>query len=396
MFNLFPKFGSPDDCVGTEALYTSIKKEANDLASGVVNGVYEIIALKNELQHQLDENAKLKEENKNLEDILKSIQEDGTTEHNNAINLRQQVSDLKAFQEGLIHERDTARDLLAKLTKENDNLKKDVEDQKQLKDSLQRVNEKYIKKITEQEDFLSDLAKEIKNLRHLKTENVELIERLRGFLGKRIEKDGNSYGITFNEAKTQIIQNDYKKCAEERDEYKHQLDAANKEIEALKLMYKERETKLKTYNKSLQCQIISLKEEKEKQKHPMYPLHWGGYDKNIIDFVESEFSNKDPLEGKQVEFNSEELLKRVTEYADSLDTLPKSFPDEFQKEKSWEEAASDLALRVVKLERMVEELKVVRVNNNLNLDPNYEFFKKNGKWPWQWNEAESLNEKLYD
>lgn len=396
MFNLFPKFGSPDDCVGTEALYTSIKKEANDLASGVVNGVYEIIALKNELQHQLDENAKLKEENKNLEDILKSIQEDGTTEHNNAINLRQQVSDLKAFQEGLIHERDTARDLLAKLTKENDNLKKDVEDQKQLKNSLQRVNEKYIKKITEQEDFLSDLAKEIKNLRHLKTENVELIERLRGFLGKRIEKDGNSYGITFNEAKTQIIQNDYKKCAEERDEYKHQLDAANKEIEALKLMYKERETKLKTYNKSLQCQIISLKEEKEKQKHPMYPLHWGGYDKNIIDFVESEFSNKDPLEGKQVEFNSEELLKRVTEYADSLDTLPKSFPDEFQEEKSWEEAASDLALRVVKLERMVEELKVVRVNNNLNLDLNYEFFKKNGKWPWQWNEAESLNEKLYD
>ena len=155
----------------------------------------------------------------------------------------------------------------------------------------------------------------------------------------------------------------------------------------------------------------------------MYPLHWGGYDgaasaypeqyskwlneqrdkaikekydKNIIDFVESEFNNEDPLEGKQVEFNAEELLKRVNEYADSLGTLPKSFPDEFQKEKSWEEAASDLALRVVKLERMVEELKVVRVNNNLNLDLNYEFFKKNGKWPWQWNEAESLNEKLYD
>lgn len=307
MFNLFPKFGSPDDCVGTEALCTSIKKEANDLA--------------NELQHQLEENAKL--------------------------NL--QVTALHKIIEG---------------GKESiDKLKKDVEDQKQLKDSLQRVNEKYIKKITEQEETIiilkqaierwhsrsktwekldeelkssvSELTKEVIGLRHLKTENVELIDKLKA------------------------------------------------------------------------------------QKHPMYPLHWGGYDgaasaypeqyskwlneqrdkaikekydKNIIDFVESEFSNEDPVEGKQVEFNAEELLKRVTEYADSLDTLPKSFPDEFQKEKSWEEAASDLALRVVKLERMLEELKVVKVNS----DPNYEFFKKNGKWPWQWNEAESLNEKLYD
>jgi hypothetical protein len=307
-----------------------------------------------------------------------------------------------------------------------------------------------------------------------------LIEKLRGFLGERIEKEGNSYGITFNEAKTQIIQNDYKKCAEERDEYKHQLNAANKEIEKLKesnftqrnqwndvCEYIINHAELKNHGVVVANACLrflkerdELKAEVEKlknksQKHPMYPLHWGGYDKNIIDFVESEFSNEDPLEGKQVEFNAEELLKRVTEYADTLNNLPKSFPNEFQDdkttaenleekfdegkdvldyfekpwkcpcnkckeaktekkpwdilkslgsvlvtnaktEKSWEEAASDLALKVAKLERMVEELKVVRVNNNLNLDSNYEFFKKNGKWPWQWNEAESLNEKLYD
>lgn len=283
---------------------------------------------------------------------------------------------------------------------ENQKLKKDVEDQKQLKDSLQRVNEKYIKKIIEQSDKIillenaierwhsrskewekmdeeiqstvSELTKEVRDLRHLKTENVELIERL-------LQKEGNSYGITFNEAKTQIIQNDYKKCAKERDEYKHQLNAANKEIEILK-----------------------------QQKHPMYPIHWVGYDKNIIDFVESEFNNEDPLEGKQVEeaveelknmktqgfedydpsdfeqpvkdveFNPEELLKRVTEYADSLDTLPKSFPDEFQKEKSWEEAASDLALRVVKLEKKVEELTTIKFTS----DPNYKYFLEHGKWPY--------------
>jgi DNA repair exonuclease SbcCD ATPase subunit len=282
-FNLFPKKKSVDEILETnEVLYDSIKKEANDLVSGVVNGVYEIIALKNELQHQLDENAKL--------------------------NL--QVTALHKIIEG---------------GKESiDKLKKDVEDQKQLKDSLQRVNEKYIKKITEQSDKIillenaierwhsrskewekmdeeiqstvSELTKEVIGLRHLKNENVELIDRLKN----------------------------------------------------------------------------------ETQKHPMYPLHWGGYDKNIIDFVESEFSNEDPLEGKQVEFNAEELLKRVNEYADFLDTLPKSFPDEFQKEKSWEDAASDLALRVVKLEKKVEELTTIKFTS----DPNYKYFLEHGKWPY--------------
>jgi hypothetical protein len=235
----------------------------------------------------------------------------------------------------------------------------------------------------------------------------------------------------------------------------------------------------------------------------MYPLHWGGYDgvasaypkqysdwlneqrdkanmekydKNIIDFVNSEFSNEDPLEGeqvkeaveelknmktqgfedyipsdfeqpaKEVEFNAEELLKRVTEYADTLKDLPKSFPNEFQgetinwmayegvpndweddkttaenleerfdegedvldyfekpwkcpcnkckeskDEKSWEETASDLALKVAKLERMVEnqmlQIKELKVDgvilNNKVLDANYEHFKKYGKWPWK-------------
>lgn len=421
----------------------------------------------------------LRDENERLSDVLKSIEEDGTTEHNNAIKLRQEVASLEAFQKGLIHERDTARDLVTKLTK-------DLEDQKQLKDSLQRVNEKYIKKITEQEDSISELAKEVNGLRHLKTENVELIEKL-------LEKEGKRYGITFNEAKTQIIQNDYKKCAEERDEYKHQLNAANKEIEVLKSKLRNTQDEMcykfsYTDMNQLQKKIDALQEERdilkrwkyeqlivnklwdkvdeyvrnhddaplgnfvantcldflkerdelkaeleklkkdESQKHPMYPLHWGGYDKNIIDFVKSEFSNEDPLEGKQVkqaveslknmksqgfedydpsdfeqpvkevEFNSEELLKRATEYADSLDSLPKSFPDEFQDEKttaenleerfdagknvldyfdewkcpcnkckeaktekSWEEAASDLALKVAKLEKKIEELSLAQI-----------------------------------
>lgn len=235
--------------------------------------------LKRQFENQLKENAKLREENKNFEDILNSIAEDGTHEHNNAIKLR------------------------------GENV---------------------------------ELTKEVLGLRHLKTENVELIEK---------------------------------------------INAVNKEIEALKLMHKEREAKLKTYNGALLGQISGLKEENEKlnlqivalhkiiegakttideQKHPMYPLHWGGYDKNIIDFVESELNNQDPLEGEQLEFSSEDLLKKVAEDADysgstgytvkqALSLLPKSFPNEY-RETSWEDAAANLALKVVKLQRKIEEL----------------------------------------
>lgn len=398
-FNLFPKKKSVDEIIEDANLTPSWKWTPTQTPS--------MLQAQNELIEQfLKENHDLKLENKNLEDILKSIEEDGTEEHNAAVELRQ----------------------------ENTKLKKDFEDQKQLKDSLQRVNEKYIKKITEQQDSISELTKEIRGLRHLKTENVELIEKLKesNFTQRNQWNGVCEYIINHAELKNHgvVVANACLRFLKERDELKA-------EVERLK---------------------------KESQKHPMYPLHWGGYDKNIIDFVNSEFSNEDPLEGeqvkeaveelknmktqgfedydpsdfeqpvKEVEFNAEELLKRVNEYADTLNDLPKSFPDEFQDdkttaenleerfdkgkdvldyfekpwkcpcnkckeakaEKSWEEAASDLALKVAKLERMVEELKVVRVNNNLNLDSNYEFFKKNGKWPWQWNEAESLNEKLYD
>jgi regulator of replication initiation timing len=93
--------------------------------------------LKKQLESQLAENAALREENKNLEDILKSIEEDGTEEHNNAIKLRQENFCLK-----------------------------------------------------------------------------------------------NDYTVL--KARHQIVQNDYKKCTEQRDEFKHQLNAANKEIEVLK------------------------------------------------------------------------------------------------------------------------------------------------------------------
>ena len=157
----------------------------------------------------------------------------------------------------------------------------------------------------------------------------------------------------------------------------------------------------------------------------MYPIHWGGWDKVIEDFAKAEVENKDPFvtnqyqddmlykdayDTKEVEFNADELLNRITEYADysgdtksffknTFPSAPKSFPNEFQEattaenleekfdkgedvvdyfklytcscnmckhareentEKSWEEAASDLSLRVVRLEEQVEELSLIK------------------------------------
>ena len=82
------------------------------------------------------------------------------------------------------------------------------------------------------------------------------------------------------------------------------MNKLQKEIDDITLMYKERDTKLKTYNGTLLGQIAGLKEENDKlraelafstkvngqllarlreeldnnTKHPMYPIHW---DSNI-------------------------------------------------------------------------------------------------------------------
>lgn len=300
MFNLFPKFGSAGDSTTTEEIvskqYWSYTTTPTFTVDDKVYTADEFIKLYKELWT----------ENENNKALLKSIEEDGTKEHNAAVELRQ----------------------------ENAKLKKDFEDQKQLKDSLQRVNEKYIRKITEQQDSISELTKEIRDLRHLKTENVELIEKLKesNFTQRNQWNGVCEYIINHAELKNHgvVVANTCLRFLKERDELKA-------EVEKLK---------------------------KESQKHPMYPLHWGGYDKNIIDFVNSEFSNEDPLEGEQVkeaveelkniktqgfedydpsdfeqpvkdiEFNAQELLKRVNEYADTLNDLPKSFPDEFQDDKT--------------------------------------------------------------
>jgi chromosome segregation ATPase len=541
MFNLFPRKKSVDEILAdaglpTEDLYKSIKKEASDLASGLVNGVYEIIALKNELQYQLDINTKLKNENKSLEDVLKSIQEDGTVEHNNAIKLREENVHLKEeidnYKKGhrnwadIYHEKIATIDDLVKKNTElknelnlveieqeailaaNHNMAQTLKEKNDrvtlLENALDRWSTKaksWEKLDEELKSNISELTKEVLNLRHLKTENVELMERINEIdsdenrdLKAEIFTLKNDYAVL--KMKHQIVNNDYSKCTEQRDEYKHQLNAANKEIEALKsnlrdyqdkyaesfsyndmnelqkdnthlkeenikwnnlcedlkLMHRERQTKLKTYNTSLLGQIAGLKEENEKLNLQVTALHKiieGA--KNTIDEQKAEikklqddivdyvfekteeakkeanqvvetlrniktqgFEDYDPSDFVKTEkqIADEELLKRelkriqeeqrkVYGIEDTLNNLPKSFPNEFQDEettaenleekfdrgedvmdyfqepwkcpcnmckhareenteKSWEETASDLALRVAKLEKKIEELTIAK------------------------------------
>ena len=89
-------------------------------------------------------------------------------------------------------------------------------------------------------------------------------------------------------------------------------------------------------NHDLKLENQKLKE----QKHPMYPLHWMGLD---------------PLIHEQAkDLTIEESIDKVKQKTPWVEE-----PIDWKGEKSWEEAASDLALRVVKLEKKVEELTII-------------------------------------
>ena len=249
-----------------------------------------------------------------------------------------------------------------------------------------------------QQEVIDELMKEVKGLRHLKEENVRLIEesvelikedkKKQNLLSEshkcieqlqaEIKEAKSAHCKTFMEAKLQINLNDYKKWAEQRDEYKHQLNAANKEIEKLKSdivdYVIEKDDELNELKKAQDWKELSAREQKryfvcnhcsykvahdtnyyggcgfckeglmiekteeQEQKHPMYPIHWGGWDK-----VETTTISK-----------QEEWQCPCNKCKDKR---------EDKAEKTWEEAAADLALRVVKLEKKVEELTLITYQN---------------------------------
>ena len=389
MFNLFPKFGSFGDSTSKCDWLSNTGYTIDGKFYTPAELMNEFIKLKDEneklykgpsyIQDQQDMIDELLKDKKNLEDILKSIEEDGTVEHNNAIKLRQENVELKGELETIELEF---------------NLVLEIND---------------------------DINKKLISLNHLKTENVELIERI-----KKLEEDipkyknGNSdwcrlyesaskdradleNKLDFEQKKYQILDHNYQGCTKYRDEYKHQLNAANREVEALKSklrdyqdMYAEsfsyndmnklqkeidilkgwkremlivtewweeiseyirnhEEVQLGTYisaqvldflkqrdsfkkdNEKLNLQIVALhkiiegaKKTIDEQKHPMYPIHWGGitpiwggYDKNIKEFVESELNNEDPVEGIS------ELLQKAKDLTEGVEVdLDKSLDEQ--------------------------------------------------------------------
>jgi chromosome segregation ATPase len=168
----------------------------------------------------------------------------------------------------------------------------------------------------ELESIEEDGTEEHNNAIKLREENVELkgsISRWMNLYQEVVDKNNallNKGGLKYMEAKLQIVQNNYKKCASERDEYKHQLNAANKE------------------NEKLKKDIIDYVYEKDEEKS-QYPIHWGGWD-------------------GAASAHPEEYSKWLNE----------------QKDKA---VADDLETRVKKLEKAVEELKII--NTELTMSP---------------------------
>jgi len=221
MFNIWPQKKSVDDLI----------KDVNTTCSGFT-WIPEESAKKDALIINLREQQEfLYKENHDLKAVLKSIEEDGTEEHNNAIKLRQENAQLK------------------------------------------NGNKNWMSLYQEVVDKNNELLKEVLGLRHLKKENVELMERV-----NEIDNDV----IRDLQDEILVLKNDYAvlkaKFFKERDEYKAEVEKLKKDIEDYVFEKDDEIEKLKA------------------QKHPMYPLHWGGYDKNIIEFVESEFNNEDPIE----------------------------------------------------------------------------------------------------
>jgi cell division septum initiation protein DivIVA len=160
-------------------------------------------------------------------------------------------------------------ELIEQFLKENHDLKLEIQKLKNDWHQPELCNEK-----------IAELTKEVLQLRHLKQENADLMEILAKY------RDGYQGSCYACEPVGELNQ----KLELRLTAYQKMVEGASETID-----------KLKKENACL------------KTKHPMYPIHWGGY---------------------------------------TVDT-------------PWETAAADLALRVVKLEKQIEEQKLL-INQLLN------------------------------
>jgi len=325
-------------------------------------------------------------------------------------------------------------ELIEQFLKENHDLKKEIQELKRDVHQPELCNEKIFKlreENVELKKILIDLKKENADLieilakyrdgyqgscyacepvgelnQKLEKEKTELLEKYNGFL--------TMGGLKYMEAKLQIVQNNYTKCAKERDEYKHQLNAANKERneykESFESMKKAYEQEAKSADRELEKRL-ELEKEVEKLKKDI--VDYVFEKDNQVNFFEEELKrlksitkeeyDKIPVVGSAdiignllqkandlVEGVEVDLDKSLDEQCDKEDetaflkcacgdchekTKQYNQFQEFEeckitghkipKEKSWEEAASDLALKVTKLEEQlkIHKLLIDQLNN---------------------------------
>ena len=312
-------------------------------------------------------------ENNDLEAQLNSIEKDGTEEHNNAVKLRQEIAELK------------------------------VEIEK-----YSKGNKNWMNLYQEVVDKNNELLKEVLGLRHLKQENLNLIDRVNE-IDSDVIRDLNDEIFTLKNANAVLKS----KVRDWEDKY---AKSSDRELEKRLELEKEYEERLKELNNSLVdntkenkefCKIIEEQSKKlGQQKDEIEKLKKDIVDyvfekDNQVNFFEEELKRlksitkeeydkipvvgsadiignllqkaKDLTEGVEVDLDKSldeqcdkedepaflkcacgdchEKTKQYNQFHDDM-----YYQDAYaeKKEKSWEEAASDLALRVAKLE---EQLK---------------------------------------
>lgn len=147
----------------------------------------------------------------------------------------------------------------------------------------------------------------------LKNESVKLLEKIDEL------KEENE----FLKAKLQIVQNDLDKCAEQRDEYKHQLNATNKEIEALKSKLRDTQdemcykfsyddmNKLQSKLDDANKMIEALKSDKEYWKEQYFELDPNNLKKEI-EHLKNRVNEIDSDENRKL---SDQLFDLKNDYA---------------------------------------------------------------------------------
>ena len=341
MFNLFPMFGSPGDCASTDDF---IGKPATNwfytsTPTFTVNDkTYKADELSQFIGEILTENQKLKNELEGWKIGNKNWRKLYDEKADTVDELKNEIERLKKFENW--HQPELCNEKIYKLEEENTEYKKG--------------NRNWMNLYQEVVDKNNELLKEIKHLSYLKEKNVELIDRvneidsdqneeyraeiftlknecallraknntLQEFIDTKIKVDWKS-------ARIDILERDLQKCAEQRDEFKHQLNAANKENEKLK-------KDIVDYVFEKDNQVNSFEEELKRLKS-----------------ITKEEYDQIPVIGDTDRINN--LLQKAKDLTEGVEVdLDKPLDEQCDKETSWEEAASDLALRVAKLE---EQLK---------------------------------------